>query len=249
MRPRILLALILLSAGCTEPPQDVAQSVAKALSAQDFDAALRHVHAHYADPRGGRKALEQDFRELGGAFDRMRISFEETSTAMDAGRATVTGRLDAEMVGQTTWRVVGPLQLEMTKDEGFRVESGLLPHFRDIRGLMSQRQAALEANDAEALRPLLHPNYRDGDRDAAQVIARLAEDLDGVRIRFEVTNYRLEVRGPIAHLDEHYRLTVGPRTLPPQIGRFTLARSAGRWRIRAGLYPQEPKETPSQSRP
>jgi hypothetical protein len=242
---RIPALILSLCAGCTEPPEAVSQAVATALNERDFETALRHVHANYADPRGGRDALEQDFHDLRGAFDRMRVRFEDTSTARGApGQATITGRLDAELVGQTTWRVVGPLQLEMTKDQGFRIESGLLPHFRGIRSLMRRRHDALEANDAEALRPLLHPNYRDGDQDAEQVIQRLSSDLEGVRIRVAVTNYRLEVRGPIAHLDEHYLLTVGARTLPPQIARFTLERSAGRWRIRAGLYPPSPKETP-----
>ena len=76
-------------------------------------------------------------------------------------------------------------------------------------------------------------------------MARLARDLVGAPVRLRVTNYRLELRGPTAHLDEHYVLTVAGQTLPPRIARFTLAPSAGRWRILAGLYPEVGTTSPT----
>ena len=99
------------------------------------------------------------------------------------------------------------------------------------------RREALEANDPEALRALLHPAYRDGDLDADGALRRISDSLRGVRVRLRPTHYRLEIRGPQAHLDEHYVLTVGTRTLPPAVARLTLERTAGRFRIVAGLFP------------
>lgn len=238
MRTQGVALSIALLAGCTAPPDEIAQKVAAALEARDPAAALAFVHASYADPRGDRRTLAADLEDMRERFSRVRIDFEEVSAieGASAKEATVVGRLDAELVGEPTWRVVGPLRVDFIREDGFHVVSGLLTDVRDVRALMAARRAALEANDAEAIRPLLHPGYRDGDMIADEVIARLTEDLAGAPIRMAVTNYRLEVRGPVAHLDEHYVLTVAGRTLPPAIARFTLAPSAGRWKIRAGLY-------------
>ena len=234
-----MLALLGAS-GCAAPPAEVVAALARALEARDPDAALAHVHPRYADPRGDRAALAEDLRALPEAFSRIRLEYRELTVVEgeSAREVTATGTLDAELVGETTWRVVGPAQLELVRDDEFRARSGVLPHLRDIRSLMSRRRQALEANDAEAMRPLLHPRYRDGDADAGETVARLARDLAGAPVRLRVTNYRLELRGPIAHLDEHYVLTVAGRELAPRIARFTLEPTAGRWKIRAGLYPE-----------
>lgn len=246
MRAAQLLGPLCLLTACTAPPKEVADALAQAVQARDIPAAMRLIHADYADPRGARAQLERDLLDLGAHFERARVDFEDLSTVtgVSAQEATVTGRLDAELIGDTTWRVVGPVQLDVVREDGFQVRCCLLPHLRGVRDLMARRRAALENNDADALRPLLHPNYRDGDRDADEVIGRLREDLEGVQIRMRVTNYRLEVRGPVAHLDEHYVLTVAGRTLPPQIGRFTLERSAGLWMIRSGLSSGTGSESP-----
>ncbi len=244
---RATIPLLMLSLGaCTAPPTEVAQSLAQALQDGDPAAVLVHVDPDYADPQGARDQLQRDLEAMQRDFERRTVRFEDLSMSAGAParQARLTGRLDAELVGQTTWKVVGPVQLDMFKEDAFRVRSGLLPHLRNIRALVAQRVAALEANDAQALGPLLHPNYRDGDRTADEVIEQLSRDLSGIKIRMRVSNYRLEVRGPIAHLDEHYRLTVGDRTLPPQIGRFTLERSAGLWLIRAGLSSGTGGESP-----
>ncbi|MCA9550382.1 MAG: hypothetical protein KC933_10120 [Myxococcales bacterium] len=246
MRIAIALGALTLAA-CSAPPEEVVAELARALEARDSEAALALVHPDYADPRGDRAALAADLRALPEAFSRIRLDYQDLSTVEGASarEVTATGTLDAELVGDTTWRVVGPAQLELLRDDGFKVRAGLLPHLRDIRDLMRRRQAALEANDAEALRPLLHPRYRDGDADLQETMARLARDLVGAPVRLRVTNYRLELRGPTAHLDEHYVLTVAGQTLPPRIARFTLAPSAGRWRILAGLYPEVGTTSPT----
>lgn len=237
MRAPIALLLLTLAA-CHPPPDEVAAKVAAALESGATADALALVHADYADPRGDRSTLAKDLADLAQSFGRVRIDLSnlEVVDGATAKESLVIGRLDAELVGAPTWRVVGPVRMTFRRDDGFWVVSGLLPHLRDIRALTEARRAALEANDAEALRPLLHPTYRDGDLDADEALAKLGEDISGAKIRMEVTNYRLEVRGPSAHLDEHYHLEVEGRPIPPQIARFTLAPSAGRWRIRAGLY-------------
>jgi hypothetical protein len=103
----------------------------------------------------------------------------------------------------------------------------------------------MEGNDADGYAELLHPSYRDGDVDREETERRLKADLSTVRIRIDPSLYRLELRGPTAHLDEHYRLTVNMRELPPAIARLTLVRAAGLWKISSGLYPKlEPHTQP-----
>lgn len=239
MTSRSALSILLGGlAACTPPPQDTVAALSRALTAQDLPATMAVVHPDYADPRGDRARLEADLRDLFAASARAAVTFTDASVAegLTANDVTVTGRLDAEWVGEPVWKVRGPAQLAMVRDDGWKVRGGLLPALRDVRALAAARRAALEANDAEAMRPLLHPSYRDGERDADETLARLAQDLDGIRIRLEPTHYRLELRGPTAHLDEHYVLTVGERRLPPAVARFTLAPTVGRWRLKAGLF-------------
>lgn len=215
--------------------------VAKHFVSGDVDGIGHLVDREYADPLGDRDALLQDLRTLVHESSRRTLVYTDLTTGDDPSKlsATLTGRVDLELVGRPTWKVVGPAQVELARTDGFRVRSGLLSHVRDIRGLMAARRGALEANDATAVRPLLHPGYRDGDLDADEAVQRLQKDLAGVPVRLRVTNYRVELRGPTAHVDEHYVLTVGERTLPPSVARFTLSRSAGRWKIAAGLYPAD----------
>ncbi len=213
--------------------------IVKGIERGDLEPARRAVAPDYADPLGGRDVLLEDLERWTEAFGKRRLTYSELSTADDPSAlvATLTGRLDLELVGPPTWKVVGPAQIEFERHGDFFVRSGLLSHVRDIARLMARRRAALEADDAEQLRPLLHPRYRDGDLDADGAVERLARDLSGVPVRLDVTNYRVELRGPTAHVDEHYVLTVQGRAMPPSIARFTLARTAGRWKIIAGLYP------------
>ena len=101
---------------------------------------------------------------------------------------------------------------------------------------MRARRRALESNDAGALAALLHPNYRDGIIDHRMAAERMRRDLAGVAIRFTATHYRLEIRRDLAHIDEHYVMTVDGQPGRPAVAGLTLRKSAGRWRIAAGLY-------------
>lgn len=238
--PRAVLVALLL-ASCTAQPEKIVDEIARGFEAGDLEPAKRYVDPGYADPLGGRDVLLADLGELVETSGRRTLAYRDLSTGDDPSAlvATLTGRLDLELVGPPTWKVVGPAQIEFVRTDGFRIRNGLLAHVRDIRRLMARRRAALESNDAEAVRPLLHPRYRDGDLDADGAVARLKRDLSGVPVRLTPTNYRVELRGPTAHVDEHYVLRVGERSLPPSVARFTLARTAGRWKIIAGLYPPE----------
>lgn len=232
----------LLLAACQRTPQEAVEQARTAIETRSTSELLEVLDPQYADTLGGKKQLLSDLEDLHDRFPRIRLVMEELTVAKGASEldATVVGTLNADFVGEPTWKVRGPVAIELVRStDGFRIRSGLLTEFRDVAELMARRRAALEANDADAVRSLLHPRYRDGDLDADQAAARLARDLEGKKVRFEATNYRLELRGPRAHVDEHFVLTVNDRPTRPLIGRFTLERSAGRWRISSGLYPDD----------
>ena len=239
--PKSSALLAVLFAGCGPAAEEVALRAVEAAADADVATLGRWVDPGYADPLGGLEVLRRDLADLEARYGRRRIELRELSRHAAASElhTTVVGHLDVELVGQPTWRAVGAMSLELERNAGWRVRAGLLSDLRDIMGLMDARRRALEANDPAALAALLHPRYRDGDLDREEAAQRMARDLEGVRIRLEPTNYRLELRGTTAHLDEHYRLEVAGRALPPTIARFTLGRTAGRWRILAGLYPPE----------
>lgn len=230
-----------IAAGCGPGPVEVVDRALAAIAAGDARALAPLIAADYTDALGDRDALLRDAADLAQSFGRIELEPSEASVSRGASavEVAVVGRLDATLVGDVRWQVTGPLYVELRRQDGFQVRSGILADLRDVRGLMDARRRALEANDAQAYARLLHPTYRDGALDLADVKARLARDLAGPRIRLEPSLYRLELRGPRAHLDEHYQLTVGERRLPAAVARMTLERAGGRWRIAAGLYPEK----------
>lgn len=232
-------ALTALSLGCVRAPEDVVRRAARAIEEGDLDALRRHIAPGYADARGDRARLFEDLEHLIATSAMRKILWDEPERLpSESGRtAVVEAHLELQWVGPPNWRVYGPDRLELVRQDDFRIEGGVLVAFRETEALVRARRAALEANDAEGLRVLLHPDYRDGDLDADEAIHRLAKNLEQTPVRLRPTNYRLELRGSRAHLDEHYVLAIGPRTLPPAIARFTLEKTAGRLRIVAGLYP------------
>lgn len=237
-----LSILGLLLAGCQRTPKEAVEQARAALEARSTTDLLEVLDPEYADTLGTKARLLSDLEDLWRRYPRIHLATEALTVAQGASEldATVVGTLDADFVGQPTWKVRGPVAIELVRrTDGFRIRSGLLTDFRDIERLMAKRRAALEANDAQQVKDLLHPGYRDGDLDGDQAAARLARDLEGKKVRLDATNYRLELRGPRAHVDEHFVLEVNGRPSRPLIGRFTLERSAGRWRISSGLYPDD----------
>lgn len=243
--PRVLLLLGALAAasgctGCEDPEARVREAYA-ALAAGDVAAVEALIHPDYSDPAGDRAALVAALPEL--ARDGVRPELRELEVLRGPSGPAVIGTLELRLAGPPEWTVLGPLRVELAPHDGrLRVRSGYLDDLRDLRALFAARRAALEANDADALGALLHPEYQDGTLDKAQAVARLRTDLAGVPLRIEPRSYWAEVRGLDTHVDERYGLRVGEAT-HAAIARLTLRRAAGHWRIRAGLYP------PGQDRP
>jgi hypothetical protein len=233
-------AILALSwvAACGEPPRAVLENALRATERGDIKALARWVAEDYGDPLGGKEELLEGVGDLAHRFGRMAMSPSEVSISADASKVDVQaiGRMDVELVGSNTWRATGPIEVPLRREDGYQIRGGFLADLRDVMGLMDLRRRALEANDAEAYAKLLHPGYKDGDDNLEQTKARLVSDLAGKRIRLDPSLYKLELRGPLAHVDEHYVLTVDDRSIPPSIARFTLERAAGRWRIASGLY-------------
>ena len=242
---RLLSALIMV-ASCARTPEQTVEEARRALEARDEPALRALLDPEYADPLGDEERLIADVREIWERYPRLVLATTEVATVQGASelQATVKATLDADFVGTPTWKVKGPIEIEVVRrSDGFRIRSKLLTTFRDVSRLMDARRAALEANDAEQVRALLSPNYRDGDLDADGAIARLSKDLAGTKVRLQASNYRLELRGAWAHVDEHFVLVVNDRPTRPLVARFSLSTSAGRWRISGGLYParEEPR--------
>ena len=236
------LAIISLAVACGRTPEEAVDQVRAAIESRDEAMLSRAIDPGYADPLGDQAKLVADVRELWERYPRIALAMSELSTSRGASEleATVTGTLDADFVGTPTWKVKGPIAIDLVRrSDGFRIRSNLLTTFRDVSRLADARRAALEANDAKAVRALLHPEYRDGDLDADGAIARLTQDLAGRKVRLSASNYRLELRGPWAHLDEHFVLVVDDRPTRPLVARFSLKTIAGRWRIAGGLYPAQ----------
>lgn len=242
LRPRVQIAgwgvLWLLSA-CGPSPEALTRRVAERVDARAFESVLRDVDPEYADPLGNRDTLSAALVDLDKTFARWSIRWAPTETRSSALTASVRVRVDAEMVGRIVWKVRGSMLLSLRRTDRWRIVSGLLTDFRDIRGLMERRRAALEANDADAMKDVLHPQYRDGLVDRREAIERLRINLEDTPVRMRVTNYRLEVRTDLAHVDEYYALSVKGRLGPPAVAGLTLKKSAGRWRIASGLYPDD----------
>ena len=244
MKLWILLLGPLLS--CGRNPLETLETTRVALISRTPETALRTIDEEYADTLGGRSQLRKDLTDIKEQFGRAQISFNELTSRRGVSEleARILGGIDADFVGLPTWKVRGAVEIDLIRrTDGFRIRSGLLTNFRGIRQLAAARKAALEANDAQAIRRLLHPRYRDGNLDADDAIKRLEADLGSHKVRLDVTHYRLELRGLTAHLDEHFTLSVNNRATPPLVGRFTLRRAAGRWRISGGLYPAQTSTT------
>ena len=234
---RTLAAALALFA-CGPDPETLPRQVEAQLQSRDFAAIARQIDEAYGDPLGDRATLLEDLAALDRDFPRWSIDWTSSGLFVEGTAlvATVQTRIEAELVGKPTWKVEGPMPLALHRSDRWRVRGGLLTDLRDIRGLMRQRRRALEANDVDGLAALLHPHYRDGLIDRKEAVARLRRDVEGLSIRLRATNYRLEVRADLAHVDEYYILTVGEQIRPPAAAGFTLRKSAGRWRIAAGLY-------------
>lgn len=236
---RGLLALGVVLASCTEDPLDDLEQIRQAIEAGDLATVESRIHPDYSDALGDRNELAADLARLTLAYGRIRIELTDVELLRGPNpdvAIEIVGRMQVSLSGKPEWKIIAPLGAEYRRATTLRLRSGLLTDVRDIRALMGRRRAALEGNDAEAYASLLHPNYRDGDLDRDDVEARLRTDLTGVRIRHEPMHYRVDVRGPVAHVDERYALTVGDRSFGGKVARLTLERSAGRWRIAGGLY-------------
>ena len=234
-------AVSLLFASCGPTPERLVEVAEKLVQARRFEDLSFHIDGQYGDPLGDRSTLFRDLEQLDRDFPRWTIDWTREQRRLDTSAlmtATET-RLRAELVGQPAWKIEGPMLLSLHRTDRWRIQGGLLSDFRDIRSLMRARQAALEANDVPALADLLHPLYRDGIADKAETVARLTRDLTAVRVRMQITLYRLEIRRDLAHIDEHYRLTVNDRPGRPAVAGLTLRKTAGRWRIAAGLYGED----------
>ena len=224
------IALILLL-GCEAPPERLVATAFERLAAGGAIDEL--IHPDYSDPRGDRARLLAELSALRQEVGRIAITTSELSV-LEGPR--VIGKLELVIDGRPSWKLVGPLDVELARAGTLRIRSGFLDELRDVRALAAARRAALEGNDPEGFAATLHPGYRDGDLDKAAAVARFAEDVEGIAIRHEPTHYRLELRGPRAHLDERYTLSVGEQRLENQLARLGLERSAGRWLISGGLY-------------
>ncbi len=233
---RSLLCLCLVA--CSASPTEVAEQALDAWEAHP--AALPPLlDPEYRDSLGNGSRLLADLADWDARFAQRTLEVTDLhqGASVNELEKAVLGRFGLKLVGTPSLEASGTLRLAMRRRaEGFRVVDGLLADPRDILALLDARRAALEANDAEALRALLHPRYKDGLLDADEAIQRLSADLKGVALRLEPTRYWVELRGNEAHVDEHYRMRLDGREVPPGVARFTLGKSAGRWRFLGGLY-------------
>ncbi len=225
-------------ASCGPSPPRLLERLEQQLQARDWTALARHLDDNYADPLGDRATVLQDLQNLEERFPRWEISLNRDEAGLETsalvGRAET--RLTLDLAGKPYWKVQGLMELELRRTDQWRVVSGLLTDLRDIQGLMQRRRAALEGNAPDRMAELLHPRYRDGLIDRAEAIGRLRTDLSGVAVRISVTNYRLDIRRDLAHIDEYFRMTVDGRPIRPSKAGLTLKKLAGRWLIAGGLY-------------
>lgn len=234
-----LSALLLFVASCGPRPEQVAREAFEAFEAADLGAIERALDPSYADGIGGRERLRDDLSHLIRQYPRRTVRLERVE--VDRGptsraRATATVLATIELAGEVpAVRLSGALRLDLIRNGRFRIRSGFLTELRDVLDLLARRRAALEGNDPEAIGRLLHPAYRDGSFDRARLVRVLAQDVEGQVIRLEPIAYRIEVRPEVVHVDEHHRLELNGVIFPPSVARLTLAQSAGRLRIRAGL--------------
>lgn len=230
---------LLLLAGCRPNPVALAEDAVRALEAGDRQAIELLLHPAYSDPLGAKAETVAALAELFERFPRRQVRFEAVEL-LRGEPLSLSGVEHVELTGAHTVKWVGPFRWELERDGWpLRVRSGFLDALRDVQGLLEARRAALEANDAEGYGRLLHPDYRDGDLDRAGALSRIAEDLDGVVLRYEPIHHQAERRQDLVHVDERYSLRVGEQAFPRGLARLTLRSALGRWRIAAGLYAPE----------
>ncbi|MFO0728046.1 MAG: nuclear transport factor 2 family protein [Myxococcota bacterium] len=231
-RSAALLAILL---GCSSPRAQV-EAADQALFQGDLGPWEALCSPDYSDALGKKAELMRDLERLSKmttAFTVKSRDVEELGGGAE-GRRTLQATLELSFSSSTLgeWRWTGPRSLEL---DGGKVRSGAFTDLRDLIDLFDRRRRALEANDAEAIGALLHPEYKDGDHDREATVARLREDLLGAKIRLEPLSYWAEDRGLQTHVDERYRLTIG-EVSRAAVARFSLRKAAGRWRIEGGLY-------------
>lgn len=237
MSARAVAALLLLLCGCARPIEQL-ERANQDLAAGRLTAFEARVAEGYRDAMGGKAELRAGLEQILSGASGLEIRTPELEALRTEGPergTTLQGKLELSFESKDSggWTLTGPLEVEL--DHSGQIRSGYLADLRDLVGLFKARRAALEANDATALGALLHPDYRDGDQDKYATLRRLTEDLEGTPVRLTPLSYWAELRGMDAHVDERYELRVGeePRRA---VARFTLRKSAGRWRILAGLY-------------
>ena len=235
----MLFGITSATTACGPTPTQLARRAETLVQTRSWTDLSLAIDAEYGDPLGDRATLLGDLDDLDRTFARWHFDWTAQPSRVQANALVgeVETYLSAELVGHPVWRVEGPMTLAMHRTDQWRIQGGLLTDLRDIRGLMRARREALEANDAGALAGLLHPNFRDGLLDRTEAIQRLETDLPGRAVRLQVTNYRLEVRADLAHIDEYYVMRINGRPGRPSTAGLTLRKSAGRWLIAGGLYP------------
>lgn len=232
-----------LSASCGPTPIEVTQAALEAVQDADPVALGRRVASAYADPLGGRTELLADVEAWANEHPVRAISGRafEAERGRSRARARVSFELSLELSGLgASVRASGPTAVELERDGDFRIRSGLLTEVRDALELMSARRRALEANDVDAYVELLHPGYRDGAFGPERLVEQLREDLPGRIVRLEPLGYLIELREDLVHVDERHRLSIDGALGPVSTARLTLAKSAGRLRIRSGLRQAAP---------
>ena len=237
MRRAAILMLGLVFSGCAPAPRRVADAVFAEIAAGSVEAALAAVADDYQDPVGDRARLASDLRAFVDEQRPLTVGLVDVSTIPGPGPGTaeLLGRLEVETQGRPSWSFRGPLRLGFLKrGQASVISTGLLDDLRGLRALFEARRRALEANDVDGLIRLLDPAYADGDLDRAAVEARLRDEVPGTPIRMEPESYWVEVRGLEAHVDERYALRLGD-DLHRAIGRFTVRKTGGTWRLSAGL--------------
>lgn len=212
-----------------------------AAEAGDGPSLVRWLHPRYADALGDRDRALAEVEALARRYPRRRLALGDLvlhRSGPSRARAQVASRLEVVLEGAApSIRLEGPVRWELVRDQGFRVASGLLVELRDVVDLLERWRAALEANDVGALAELVHPSYADGTDDRFRALARMAASLGQGGLRIRPVAWRIELRPRLVHVDAYARLRREGARERPWRDRLTLAPSAGRLRIRAGLRP------------
>lgn len=233
--PLMLLGIV---ASCGPRPEEVVREAIASVAKPASDTLERALDPTYIDALGDRSAVLAHVAEWRAAHGQRTVEIRELDVEEGISRATAHAYVDALLEfrgGPASVRAEGRVRLELVRNGRFRIRGGFLTELRDTLELVRARREALEANDFEGLEALIHPNYGGHPAERESLLEGLRENLKGQVVRMEPRAYRIEVRPQLLHVDEHYRLRVGGRSLRPTVARLTLARSAGRLKILAGL--------------